>query len=88
MAQISILARQSLLIKKLFLFLDKPEPGKIKDTWIDYCNKCKKNHRYTLKPCVCCGTVLVPTPVSETVEGNCLQSRECDGCVEWRGRYY
>jgi hypothetical protein len=56
-----------------------------KQTWKEWCNKCKKYHITILKDCPSCGVHKTPQPVSEKVLENHLMSHyECDGCEAYR----
>ncbi len=55
------------------------------ETWKEYCNKCKKHHIVTNKPCPSCGVHHTPQPVSEKVsEKHSLSQYECDGCEAYK----
>lgn len=49
--------------------------------WKKHCDKCKKQHYYTNKPCPTCGVYHTPQPVSEIVAAkHSTHSMQCDAC--------
>lgn len=51
-----------------------------------FCDRCKRNHRMKMQPCVSCNGRggWTPQPVSEHVYESCSEDYDCDGCAEYR----
>jgi rRNA maturation endonuclease Nob1 len=53
--------------------------------WKEWCDRCKKYHITTLKPCPSCGKYSTPQPLSEKVyEKHLFYEYDCDGCEAYR----
>ena len=57
-------------------------------SWLEWCNRCKKKHKVTLKPCPDCGVYTTPQPISDNVTNKCTANYRCDGCNAYLDHLY